>query len=261
MSSFAILIIVALIVLALLLVGGGLIFYFMKRGKGTAAEAQASVPGPNQMAVPPAAQPQGPSGFSGGEVPPDGAYPPQQPPQPSPQQSWGAPQEEPQPIPDWKFPGEKADTPSSAYSTNESNPPSSDQEAYVTTPGTNPNPSPNANQPLPNPELFMTTPSAGRKTSLMETKAHLQADDGTVIDLDRLMMRVGRHPECDIVVPTPGASRQHAEFEFRDGAWMVTDLNSGNGTWVNGVRVASHKLAPGDEVRIDQTRFRFGSGE
>lgn len=105
----------------------------------------------------------------------------------------------------------------------------------------------------------MTTPSAPRKTSAI-SPAQLRADDGSVIYLDRVMLRVGRHPECDIVIPTPGTSRQHAEFEFRDGGWIVTDLNSGNGTFVNGVRIRTHQLATGDEVRIDQTKFRFGAG-
>jgi pSer/pThr/pTyr-binding forkhead associated (FHA) protein len=81
-----------------------------------------------------------------------------------------------------------------------------------------------------------------------------------VIQLNRLAMRVGRHPECDVVIPTPGTSRQHAEFEFKDGAWYVTDLNSGNGTFVNNTRVRSQQLNAGDEIRIDQTRFTFGGG-
>ena len=109
----------------------------------------------------------------------------------------------------------------------------------------------------------MTTPSVGRGIGAISPDvqpAHLRADDGSIIALVRSNMRVGRHPECDIVIPTPGTSRQHAEFEFRDGAWHVSDLNSGNGTFVNNVKVRSQQLAAGDVVRVDQTRFTFGPG-
>ena len=253
MDNFAILAIVALIAVALLLLGAGLVVYFLKRGKGSAAAGQASAPGPNQMGAPPMVP--GPQGVGGPE--PQGApgWPPPAPPQQQ-QQQWGTLESTPSPAHDWpadaEAPHHEPD-PASAYQTQDGGFPE-EQESYVTTPGTSTTP------PVPNPELFLTTPSGPRQTSLMDMQAQLQADDGTIIPLDRLMMRVGRHPECDIVVPTPGTSRQHAEFEFRDGAWNVTDLNSGNGTWVNGVRVKAHQLSPGDEVRIDQTRFRFTSG-
>jgi hypothetical protein len=127
-------------------------------------------------------------------------------------------------------------------------------DPYATTPSVD------VPEPMPNADLFLTTPSAPRQTSGDVTPAHLKADDGSIIQLNRMSMRVGRHPECDIVIPTPGTSRQHAEFEFRDGAWVVNDLNSGNGTFVNNVRVRTQPLAPGDEVRIDQTRFTFNPG-
>jgi hypothetical protein len=258
MPTVTVLIIVALIGLALLLLIVGLIFYFAKRGKGAAAGAQPQVPGPNAAAVPPMANAQ--PGYPGQDAPAGGAW--------GQQQAWGGapdalaqqPMEAVPQTEEWQSPGvappppaESNQIPGSAYQTQESMQSTGESEAYVTTPSAPP-------EPPPNPELFMTRAGAPRKTSMMEMRATLHADDGSVINLDRLMLRVGRHPECDIVVPTPGASRQHAEFEFRDGEWVVTDLNSGNGTWVNGVRVQQHNLVSGDEVRIDQTRFRFMSG-
>lgn len=252
MDNFAILIIVGLIVVALLLLGAGLVVYLMKRGKGSAAAGQATTSGPNQMGAPPFGTPAGPSGVLPEQQGAQGWAP-----APPAEQQWSFPESAPAPapVPDWNAgvePPRESDP--SLYQTQDGGNHPAEQESYVTTPGTSPSP------PMPNPELFLTTPSGPRQTSLMDMQAQLQADDGTIISLDRLMMRVGRHPECDIVVPTPGASRQHAEFEFRDGAWTVTDLNSGNGTWVNGVRVKTHQLSPGDEVRIDQTRFRFVAG-
>jgi hypothetical protein len=59
---------------------------------------------------------------------------------------------------------------------------------------------------------------------------------------------LGRHPGCDVVLSDPGVSRRHARLFFRDGAWVVQDLDSTNGTIVNGVRVGRCALRPGDQL-------------
>ena len=59
---------------------------------------------------------------------------------------------------------------------------------------------------------------------------------------------VGRHPSCDVVLSSPAVSRCHARLVFRDGGWVVQDLNSTNGTDVNGVRVGRCRLEPGDRL-------------
>jgi hypothetical protein len=65
---------------------------------------------------------------------------------------------------------------------------------------------------------------------------------------DRLL--VGRHPACDVVVADPSVSRRHAQLAFRDGAWVLQDLASTNGTTVNGERVGRTALHPGDVVEL-----------
>jgi len=45
---------------------------------------------------------------------------------------------------------------------------------------------------------------------------------------------IGRDPACDIHIPDPVVSRQHAEVIFRDGKWWIQDCNSANGISVNG---------------------------
>jgi hypothetical protein len=110
-------------------------------------------------------------------------------------------------------------------------------------------------------DLFATTPNVSTDES-SEPAAQLRAPNGTVVRISAAVFRLGRHPDCHYVVPTPGASRQHAEIRYQDHAWTIADLNSGNGTYVNGVRIrSSHQLAPGDEVRIDQTLLTFDLGE
>jgi diguanylate cyclase (GGDEF)-like protein len=72
---------------------------------------------------------------------------------------------------------------------------------------------------------------------------------------------VGRHSRCDIVVDSGAVSRQHARVERRAGAWVVRDLSSTNGVYVNDVRVAEHTLAHGDRVQIGDTFFKHLAGD
>jgi FHA domain len=61
---------------------------------------------------------------------------------------------------------------------------------------------------------------------------------------------LGRHAGCDVVLPDPSVSRRHAWLTFRDGHWVLRDLDSTNGTCVNGERVERCVLAPGDRLRL-----------
>jgi hypothetical protein len=74
----------------------------------------------------------------------------------------------------------------------------------------------------------------------------LLALDG--LDSDHLL--VGRHPRCDLVVDDLNVSRRHAELMFRDGAWVIRDLGSTNGTTVNGAPVGRSTVRPGDIVGL-----------
>jgi hypothetical protein len=66
---------------------------------------------------------------------------------------------------------------------------------------------------------------------------------------------LGRHPACDVVLPNPSVSRRHARLRFHDGGWVLRDLESTNGTKVNGVRVGRCKLLPGDRVALGRERL------
>lgn len=59
---------------------------------------------------------------------------------------------------------------------------------------------------------------------------------------------VGRHHSCDVVLADPEVSRRHARLCFRDGRWVVRDLESTNGTIVNGGRIGRCELRPGDRL-------------
>jgi hypothetical protein len=64
---------------------------------------------------------------------------------------------------------------------------------------------------------------------------------------------VGRHPQCDIVLGDLTVSRHHARLVCRDGRWIVQDLDSTNGTAVNGVAVGRCELRCGDQLSLGDT--------
>jgi pSer/pThr/pTyr-binding forkhead associated (FHA) protein len=70
---------------------------------------------------------------------------------------------------------------------------------------------------------------------------------------------IGRNPTTDITLLDESASREHA-IVARDeetGGYTIEDLQSTNGTKVNGKRIRSATLAPGDEIQVGHTHFRF----
>lgn len=68
----------------------------------------------------------------------------------------------------------------------------------------------------------------------------------------------GRDASADIVIADPRISRRHALFGCGlDGVWVIKDLGSSNGTFVNGEKVESKALADGDSIRLGDTTFAF----
>jgi FHA domain len=80
---------------------------------------------------------------------------------------------------------------------------------------------------------------------------------GTALSLDAITS-LGRDVNNSIVVDDPFASAEHAILTFRGRGWYVEDLESTNGTYVNGTRIeAVAPLTFGDEVQIGQVRLRL----
>lgn len=68
---------------------------------------------------------------------------------------------------------------------------------------------------------------------------------------------VGRHHSCEVVLDEPSVSRRHARLVFRDGTWVLQDLESTNGTIVNGTIVGRCALRPGDQLILGYARLRI----
>jgi len=82
-------------------------------------------------------------------------------------------------------------------------------------------------------------------------------EQSPLFELDKQAVQIGRIADNDIVLPDPNVSRVHARVEQRDGAYLITDLESTNGTWVNERRVTSAALRENDVIRLGSTRFIF----
>ena len=76
-----------------------------------------------------------------------------------------------------------------------------------------------------------------------------------VLDSGRLVM--GRLPACEVSLNDANASRQHAELVKREDGWWLVDLDSTNGTFVNGSMVKERRLAPGDRIQIGSSKLEF----
>ena len=94
----------------------------------------------------------------------------------------------------------------------------------------------------------------------MSIAARLVAlDEGPDIALTRAMVVVGRHPQCDTRLDSPRVSRHHCCMTPDRGEVIVRDLGSTNGIRINGRRVETGRLRPGDELSIAHIRYRLDS--
>jgi pSer/pThr/pTyr-binding forkhead associated (FHA) protein len=76
--------------------------------------------------------------------------------------------------------------------------------------------------------------------------------------LDRPTISAGRHPHSDIFLDDVTVSRKHAEFRsINDDGFLVVDLGSLNGTYVNREAVDSAVLVSGDEIALGKFRLTF----
>ena len=75
--------------------------------------------------------------------------------------------------------------------------------------------------------------------------------------LNQERMIIGRSADCDIMVDEQGVSRFHAEIIRTPFALVVEDLDSTNGTVVNGTKVKRKRLSDGDQIRIGKAVFKF----
>jgi ABC transport system ATP-binding/permease protein len=144
--------------------------------------------------------------------------------------------------------------------------------------------------PVDGPELACSTGAAPRPRTVIAAKPVIPASgrggaDGPAVVADRPAMtgggmstashrepsvirrlptkvlRIGRAPDNDIVISDLSVSRNHAELRRTASGYQIVDLDSHNGTFVNGQQVGSAPLTEGDIVGIGPSTFRLSGSE
>jgi hypothetical protein len=110
----------------------------------------------------------------------------------------------------------------------------------------------------------MVYSTAGRVAEPLEERARSRSHTALLLMGGKRLVvgpagtTMGRSRQCDVMVDDPNVSREHAQIRPRGGSWVLTDLNSTNGSRLNGRRVDhSEVLKPGDEIELGTTVLRF----
>lgn len=113
-------------------------------------------------------------------------------------------------------------------------------------------PAPSAPPVPPQPK---PTRGSGVARKLVVTEGELA---GTVVPLGQSPVTIGRAPDSTLVLKDDYASNRHARFFPSDGQWVVEDLGSTNGTWIERTRITSPTtLRVGAKVRIGRTTLQL----
>src|SRR5262249_48291261 len=95
--------------------------------------------------------------------------------------------------------------------------------------------------------------------ALVQFKYGSRAGESVALEKDKTI--VGRHKSCDCVIMHPMVSRKHFCVERNAGKFFLVDLESGNGTLVNGNRVSWVELNDGDNIQVGPFTLVFLTSE
>lgn len=95
---------------------------------------------------------------------------------------------------------------------------------------------------------------------LRKRDAWLIIDGKTHVDLNEIVMHIGRRTDNEIVIDSPTISRVHAQLRWRFNHFNLFDLGSRAGIFVNGVRIEECSLQPGDVIQMAEVSLIYGEG-
>lgn len=101
--------------------------------------------------------------------------------------------------------------------------------------------------------------ASGQQPSSIDPRQPRLEVGGTAYPLVRAVCRLGRGSDTDIRIEDPGASRRHCEIVLGSPV-LVRDLESTNGTYVDGQRISQVEIADGSTITIGTTQLVFRSG-
>ena len=96
----------------------------------------------------------------------------------------------------------------------------------------------------------------------MELVIEHGANQGERFTISQPRFTIGRGRQCDVTLPDARLSQCHAEIRWQDGAWIVYDRHSANGTWINRRCLnGPYQLRPGDQLGVGRTILSFSQLE
>src|SRR5512140_516329 len=88
--------------------------------------------------------------------------------------------------------------------------------------------------------------------------AFVVVDGVKVIPLGQPLVRIGRRLENNLVLDDPRVSRTHAELRAINGRYVIFDLDSTGGTYVNGLKITQTVVYPGDVISLGGVNLVYG---
>jgi len=113
-----------------------------------------------------------------------------------------------------------------------------------------------AGQDLEETGLVGLTPEEGEQVA--PAGAFLILDGAQVYPLDRIVINIGRQADNHLVIHDPRVSRTHAQIRAIKGRFVIFDLDSSGGTFINGVRTRQRTLFPGDVISLGGVCLVYG---
>ena len=82
--------------------------------------------------------------------------------------------------------------------------------------------------------------------------------NGTIVPLGNVQITIGRAPDSTLIIDDDYASSRHARVYPSEGSWVVEDLGSTNGTWIDRTRITSPTVLPvGAPLRVGRTTLQI----
>jgi hypothetical protein len=109
-------------------------------------------------------------------------------------------------------------------------------------------------------ELTQTTDMETKQASVdsIPLNAFFIVDGVQIFHLDSAVINIGRRPDNQLVLDNPRVSRVHAQLRAIKDRYVIFDLESTGGTWINGVKIQQSVLFPGDVVSLGGIPLVYG---
>lgn len=111
---------------------------------------------------------------------------------------------------------------------------------------------------LTNTTAIESEPPASELNQQIPANTFLIVDGTRVFPLSRALTNIGRRPDNHLIIDDPRVSRVHAQLRMINGYFVIFDLDSTGGTFVNGERIRQKTLQPGDVISLSGLPLVFG---